>query len=573
MESWGAGFRTEFQLLAGFHRRLLAASEGALRTLLLSATISRRCEALLRTLFGHGTAFRVVRANRLRPEPGYWFSVSDSASERRDRVLEAVRHAPRPAILYVTQPRVACQWAETLWALGYRRVGCFTGETGAEERRRLNRAWQADEIDLMVANSAFGLGVDKGDVRTVIHAALPETIDRYYQEVGRAGRDGCSAFGLLCLAPDDINVPEAMLSSAVVSTDVAMDRLRGLMQTAEYRPGAGNTALLDMDAAPYTRPDLRRSERSREWNEHTLLLAQRARLLQVVDSRPDELQAADGEPRALIEVQILDDAALRAPLTKLRPRIEVARSQERADITATVRQLDELVRRYSGGKAERCLAEEFAGLYPDCTLACGGCPVCRRRGDEPYAHPSDLVLEAIDEDPVAAVELHPALVGLMGADRRLIVDWAGERALGDMRRLKPLIVDLVRLGMRQVILPLQLAHDEEWTESLVRELGDRRIDGHVVVNETWANDRWKRPLFPLPTVVVFPLDDRAADGLYRSLALRPELRSVAKISIAHHHLVLPSLGGRFRDKENGLPMRAETLAKWVRDQHHAVLLD
>ncbi|MCP5694050.1 ATP-dependent DNA helicase RecQ, partial [Klebsiella pneumoniae] len=72
----------------------------------------------------------------------------------------------------------------------YHRVGLFHGDTETLTRRKLISQWANDQLDIMIATSAFGVGMNKSNVRTIIHAAVPENIDRYYQECGRAGRDG-----------------------------------------------------------------------------------------------------------------------------------------------------------------------------------------------------------------------------------------------------------------------------------------------------------------------------------------------------------------------------------------------
>src|SRR5207247_9665242 len=80
---------------------------------------------------------------------------------------------------------------------GYQRIERVTGEvSGASERRRIVHDWSEDRVDLVVATSAFGLGIDKADVRAVVHACVPESCARYYQEMGRAARDGHQGLAL-----------------------------------------------------------------------------------------------------------------------------------------------------------------------------------------------------------------------------------------------------------------------------------------------------------------------------------------------------------------------------------------
>src|SRR3546814_10138564 len=73
----------------------------------------------------------------------------------------------------------------------YKRIALFTGQiTNGDERHQIVEDWAAERIDIVVATSAFGMGVDKSNVRPVVHACLPEGPSRWYQELGRAARDG-----------------------------------------------------------------------------------------------------------------------------------------------------------------------------------------------------------------------------------------------------------------------------------------------------------------------------------------------------------------------------------------------
>jgi ATP-dependent DNA helicase RecQ len=96
--------------------------------------------------------------------------------------------ARRPAIVYATSRKLAERLAKELSALNS--AAAYHAGLDAETRERVQTAFQAGELDVVVATIAFGMGIDKADIRTVIHAGLPATLEGYYQEIGRAGRDG-----------------------------------------------------------------------------------------------------------------------------------------------------------------------------------------------------------------------------------------------------------------------------------------------------------------------------------------------------------------------------------------------
>jgi superfamily II DNA/RNA helicase len=315
VDSWGDEFRPEFQLLSGLRRSLLrAAGERAFRTLLLSATLSENVMHVLRVLFaqrsdGSLAELPVVAAPRLRPEVDYWVASPRPESERAALVVEALFHLPRAAILYVTERRQAQQWYRRLSGAGFRRIACVTGETPAEERERVVDAWQSASIDLVVATSAFGLGIDYPHVRTIIHACIPETLDRLYQEVGRGGRDGRASLSLLVPAEWDRRVARGLNQRRLISVDLGLQRWTAMFQHPDRQALGDDHFEVRLDVPPGVtaeRIDMV-SDQSTGWNAKTLTLMAGARLV--------SLEGAARERTLLESEQDGADRQLEGPTT------------------------------------------------------------------------------------------------------------------------------------------------------------------------------------------------------------------------------------------------------------------
>ena len=246
---WGQGFRPEFQSIAGLRDALLEACPPAeqFRTLLLTATLTPDCYETLRFLFGRGNC-QLISELSLRPEPGFLLSLAADETVRIARIMEGLRNLPRPP-LHTTLRDPAEQWYYRLRRVGFRRLRLVRGgDLADEEGEALLRGWRLGAIDIIVATSAFGLGMDQAEVRSVIHACLPETIDRYYQEVGRGGRDGNAAAALLVSTPEDKTTAERMARKQIISVDRGFERWEAMWD--RRKPMANGASVVSLDARP-----------------------------------------------------------------------------------------------------------------------------------------------------------------------------------------------------------------------------------------------------------------------------------------------------------------------------------
>jgi ATP-dependent DNA helicase RecQ len=289
LSQWGGSFRPDMQWMTATLRlmRDSCPSGRPFRTVLMTATLTREVYQDLRTLFAD---LMPVTSVHLRPEPDYYLYQATAEEDKEAKVLEILRHAPRPAILYTTKVEDAKAWHKKCLDAGWTRTGLIHGESSATDRDNAVRLWRKNALDLMVATSAFGLGMDKGDVRLVLHACVPETMDRFYQEIGRGGRDGRASASAMVYTKGDYRLAGRLGQPTAVTNELGLERWRSMWLAG--REEAEGIHCLNLRT---TRPGLTwDSDRNIDWNLRTLLLLVRAGVLEILDvPNPQIMRAAE----------------------------------------------------------------------------------------------------------------------------------------------------------------------------------------------------------------------------------------------------------------------------------------
>jgi ATP-dependent DNA helicase RecQ len=143
----------------------------------------------------------------------------DQGAERKLRALrEAIDEAPKPGIVYVATRRQAEELADALCDRAVSAASYHAGMRGAE-RDAVQERFMDGALDVVVATTAFGMGIDKADVRWVFHSEVSESLDAYYQEIGRAGRDGEPARAVLFYRSEDLGLRRFFAGTGHVDVD------------------------------------------------------------------------------------------------------------------------------------------------------------------------------------------------------------------------------------------------------------------------------------------------------------------------------------------------------------------
>ena len=467
--SWGDAFRPHFHALAGFrtHLRREAQRSGHpdFRTILASATITEETLSLIEALFGQPGPFVHVGAPVIRPEPSYWVSPVSNGETRNARLLEALRHLPRPAIVYTTlrDDRRASPDSLTphrlkrlLESNGFRRLAVVDGGSSTSHREEVLRNLRDERdhpaaIDLVLATSAFGLGIDVPDVRAVIHACLPESLDRYYQEVGRGGRDGRSSISLVLPTKGDQRDARRLASPRQLTAQRARGRWAAMLQAAEEL--TNDTIRVPLTAVSGEVKG--HSDYNERWNLFTVSMMARAGALAWdfnLSTLPEDSEQISDD-RGWLTVRLLRGDHNSPQFWE--DTVEVVREQMVAKSGSSLQQLNKAIR------GNRCtgqlIAKNYSITWPDkfkttCLAGCGGCAYCRRSGKARWCSPSPCPA-AIEVEPLEPKSRLRELAANGRFGPRLII-CCDPSTFENKRKIKRILRSLIAQGrIRLIVAP------------------------------------------------------------------------------------------------------------------------
>ncbi|TDL77024.1 ATP-dependent DNA helicase RecQ [Rhodococcus qingshengii] len=218
ISQWGYDFRPDYSKLGEFRKKL-----GNPLTLALTATATKKVrEDIIQSL-------DLVEYNKIdstidRPNISFYVEEVPNYHDKQSRLLEIVLQFQKPGIIYFSSKKVAEQMASLLVEKGIKRTMAYHGGLDQEQRILIQQQFIHGQLDVICATSAFGMGVNKENIRFIIHYHMPMQIESYLQEIGRAGRDGKASIAILLYSPGDEQLP-IQLAEGELPSELQIDWL------------------------------------------------------------------------------------------------------------------------------------------------------------------------------------------------------------------------------------------------------------------------------------------------------------------------------------------------------------
>lgn len=517
---WGEFFRTEFQFLALFRKKLLKKTNGRFKTILLSATVTENTEKVLKKLYSEGDNFIQIRGDALRNEITYYISRCKDDFQRKAQVLEMIDILPRPLIIYVPVIDKATEYYNMLLEKGYKRLQMFTSNTPSVDRENILRLWEEDKLDIIIATSAFGMGVNKKEVRAVIHTFIPESIDRFYQEVGRGGRDGFNSLSFIFTSlKDDEDYIKFFTRSKVLKVESIIERWYSILD-GKTEQISGDTAWISVDAVPDRLKDsIATGSLNISWNEYVILFLYRQGIIDLLDMKINSETKKRSILVKVLRVDLVNNKEL------LYQYLEPIREKERSIVDQEIHQVKEMIK-----NSKVCWSYFFKNVY-NTESKCNGCPVCRSKKAKKYSY----------ENPLEFTENREIL----------IKSFLLNRPTGDYILIHNNIIDFKKEILKECVNLKVDCFISEDTKSFceMNQLVDKPIYMYSYKNFLEENEVC---LISGVIAIVYGDDQDKNDKIYKKLKLLKTRNRVSRIvNIARNDIIIKSEGKKMSDLIDG----------------------
>jgi ATP-dependent DNA helicase RecQ len=352
ISQWGHDFRPDYLRLAEVHRTL-----GAPTTIALTATATKQVQQdILEQLQLDKAGVFVYGFER----PNLFLEVFDARSkqDKLDRMRALITHVQEEgtSLIYCATRKQVEEVADELLGMGLRASAYHAGLSD-NERARIQDEFMAGHVPILVATNAFGMGVDKSDIRATIHYNMPGSLEAYYQEAGRAGRDGLPSHCLLLFNYADRQIHEFFIEQTY-PTPATVERVWDMLR----RLGLGTHAISADQITRDLNRDSSHNRRLNSWGvESAMRILQRAGVL--------EFGTRDGFPWCTIH-QDLPPRSLKVDWDYIHERRGVIQDL-----------LTDVVRYASSRDCRQLALLRYFNSTPSFQGGCGHCDVCKQELD------------------------------------------------------------------------------------------------------------------------------------------------------------------------------------------------
>lgn len=228
ISQWGHDFRPQYRQLGDVVRELCGE-----KTVVLAVTATATPTVKRDIVKSLAMEMDIVEGSFDRPNLGFAVRAFTSAKIKDSFLFEQIRAIPGSTIVYASSRNETERLGKLLKASGLRAYFYHAGLDTAM-RQKVQKAFETDRLDIIVSTVAFGMGIDKPNIRQVIHYNLPSAIEGYYQEAGRAGRDGELGLCTLMFQPKDIYVHKWLIGKREVDEELKRHEKQRLDRMVDY---------------------------------------------------------------------------------------------------------------------------------------------------------------------------------------------------------------------------------------------------------------------------------------------------------------------------------------------------